>query len=102
MLEKLFDELIEGIEIEDLEIDEQLIQDILEDAAQADTNDIRDLGIAAARLDEHIQKFMGKEQSSVASKLSAEYEYEARLNGFILGFKAAMQLMDRVDPGARV
>lgn len=113
MLEKLYSLMIEGQEIETLmegnmiynpEYDEDMpIADILKDGIQTDPAQYDDrMGLAAGRLDRYIENAVTDKRCSIATELSADHEYEARLNGFILGFKAALQLVNKLDPEAGV
>lgn len=105
-MEKLYSLMIEGQDIRKLMVngrvlynpetgEEMQIADILSDGSQADPAEYdKRMGLAAGRLDEYMEKVMNEGQFDTASGLSGDYEYEARLNGFIMGFKAALQLMD--------
>lgn len=103
MIERLYGLMIEGHRVEDLMDGRKLedpergeviqIADILESTTQADPEEYdKRMHLAASRLDEYMEKVMNDGQFDIASGLSGEYEYEARLNGFILGLKTAMQL----------
>lgn len=111
MMEKLYSLMIEGQKIESLadgdtlfnpEYDEDMsIADILKAGLQADPAEYdKRMNLAAERLDRYIENAVTDKRCSIATELSADHEYEARLNGFILGFKAALQLVNKLDPEA--
>ncbi len=106
MMEKIFDLMVEGQDVEEI-IDELQAQNILRDGSEgmlragaaADQEEYnRRMNLAASRLDSYMEQTMTREHSIVATGLSADYEYEARLNGFVMGFRAALQLMGYSDP----
>lgn len=114
MVERIYGLMIEGHKIEDLMIDGRQIEDpeadeilqvfdILREGQTADRDEYdKRMSLAAARLDEYMEGAMNDGQFDIASGLSGEYEYEARLDGFVLGFKVALQLMKGGYPARRV
>ena len=111
MIEKLYSLMIEGQEIETLmdgnmiynpEYDEDMpIADILKDGIQTDPAQYdKRMSLAAGRLDGYMKKAMTEMKYSIATEMSGEHEYEACLKGFAMGFKAALQLVNKLDPEA--
>ena len=106
MIERIFDlmigygysieELMDGRQIEDPETGEALlIDDVLKQGSEEDRGEYASrMTWAATRLDEYMEGVMNDGQFGIASELSGEYEAAARLDGFIMGFKAALKLMD--------